>query len=285
MTDQAAPAPVEPLVPAAAADAASPASLPPNCLNCDAPLRGRYCHECGQKALAGDLDLHHFVHDATHEFLHLDGKIVRTLKLLALRPGQLTVEFLAGRRARSISPLRVYLTFSVLFFTLAALLPGTMDGIVTIKSGKLDGGTQFERKLDNELSKANQDKQRVVQSVMKNVPKVMFLLMPIFALLTWAFYRKQQRFYIPHLYYAVHFHAFVFLAMSIYVIASRAGVPRPIAAPIILTAVPYHFVALRRVFGGTRRITFAKGTAIGVTYWLIAMLAVLGVTFSVLMAM
>ncbi|MGZ8779933.1 MAG: DUF3667 domain-containing protein [Thermoanaerobaculia bacterium] len=87
----------------------------PSCLNCNTRLHGKFCHSCGQKATSANVKLHDFVHEATHEFLHLDGKILKTLKLLVATPGQLTVEFLEGRRSRYISPLRVYLTFSLIF--------------------------------------------------------------------------------------------------------------------------------------------------------------------------
>lgn len=119
---------------------------------------------------------------------------------------------------------------------------------------------------------------------MKHLPKVMFALMPVFALILWLFYRKQQRFYIPHLYYSVHFHALVFLVMSVYVLVNRAGVPRPIAAVLILTVIPYHFLALHRVYGGTRAMTLVKGLTVGFLYWLIAITSVLALTFAILLS-
>lgn len=258
--------------------------IPPYCLNCDTRLHGKFCHSCGQKATSASVNVHHFVHEATHEFLHLDGKILRTLKLLVTKPGQLTVEFLEGRRARYISPLRVYLTFSLIFFTLAAILPRGLDGAVKVKSGEtgLQGDTEFERRLEAGLSKAERDTDLIGNAVMKHLPKVMFGLMPVFALITWLFYRKQRRFYIPHLYYSVHFHAFVFLVMSVYLLVNRAGVLKPVAAVLILTVIPYHFIALRRVFGGSRGWTLIKGFSIGAIYWLTAMSTVLALTFAIL---
>ena len=225
--------------------------------------------------------MHDFVHEATHEFLHLDGKILQTVKLLVLRPGALTREFLTGRRARYISPVRVYLTFSLIFFTLAAILPST--GAIKVSRTGLQGDSDFERRLGTGLSKAEQDSELLGQAVMRNLPKVMFVLMPLFGLLTWAFYRRQERFYIPHLYFAVHFHAFLFLIMAVYLLIQRIGVPKPVAAVLILTSVPYHYIALRRVFGGSRIMTFAKGTAIGMLYWLIAAATVAAVAFWVLL--
>jgi len=260
--------------------------IPSYCLNCDTRLHGKFCHSCGQKAASASVNVHDFVHEATHELLHLDGKILRTLKLLVAKPGQLTVEFLEGRRARYVSPLRVYLTFSLIFFTLAAILPRGLDGAVKVTGTTgLKGDTQFERRLGSGLSKAQKDTSLIANAVLKHLPKVMFGLMPVFALITWLFFRKQRRFYIPHLYYSVHFHAFVFLVMSVYVLVNRIGVPKPAASILILTVIPYHFIALRRVFGGSRTWTLVKGFSVGTIYWLIAMCTVLALTFAILVSL
>lgn len=255
----------------------------PSCLNCNTRLHGKFCHSCGQKATSASVKLHDFVHEATHEFLHLDGKIVNTLKLLVAKPGQLTVEFLEGRRSRYVSPLRVYLTFSLIFFTLAAILPRGLESAVKVRGDTgLQGDTELERRLATGMRKAEQDADLIGNAVLHHLPKIMFVLMPVFALIIWAFYRKQQQFYIPHLYYSVHFHAFVFLVMSVYVAVNRIGVPKPAAAVLILTVIPYHFIALRRVYGGSRGVTLAKGFAVAFLYWLIASLCVLALTFAIL---
>ena len=177
-------------------------------------LRGArrlYCHGCGQKTTSPNISLHEFFHEAFHEFAHLDGKIVSTLKLLLTKPGQLTKDFLDGRRARYVSPLRTYLTCSLLFFALAAVAPQRDRPFfhvtkVTDHDEKFDPATR-ERMLEEATEKAN-------HALVHDFPRAMFVLMPVFGLFTWVLYRKSQRFYAAHLYYAVNFHAFVFLALS-----------------------------------------------------------------------
>ena len=93
------------------------------CPNCDAPLTGRFCAQCGQKVMPVGPTLSYFLHDLTHELLHVDGKIFRSVRLLLFRPGFLTREYFLGRRARYISPIRLYLIFSLAFFA-ASALPG-----------------------------------------------------------------------------------------------------------------------------------------------------------------
>jgi hypothetical protein len=69
-----------------------------DCLNCGATMGGPYCASCGQKQPHPDLTLRELVHEATEELAHWDGKVPATLKTLFLKLGQLTMDFLAGRR-------------------------------------------------------------------------------------------------------------------------------------------------------------------------------------------
>ena len=198
--------------------------------------------------------MHDFVHDATHEFVHLDGKILQTVKLLVAKPGELTREFVGGRRARYITPLRRVSDIQPHLLHLADdPAAGGRPGSRLQGPGEREAvaGHGAERRIERGLSKAEKDADALPHAVLHNLPKAMFGLMPMFALLTWAFYRRQQRFYIPHLYYSVHFHAFVFLVMSVYVLLARV-VPKGYAPLLLLAAIPYHFLALRRVYGGSR---------------------------------
>lgn len=96
---------------------------PFTCLNCSAPVPGRYCAACGQSREVHVLSMHEVVGDVTHSLLHLDSRVWNTLRTLVLKPGQLTNEFIVGRHQRYLPPFRLYLVISVLFFALSALLP------------------------------------------------------------------------------------------------------------------------------------------------------------------
>ena len=74
---------------------------PGNCLNCGAALTGPYCHACGQQAHV-HRTIHAFWHDLLHGVLHFEGKIWRTLPLMAWRPGDLTRRYVAGERAKFV---------------------------------------------------------------------------------------------------------------------------------------------------------------------------------------
>src|SRR5688500_8877884 len=91
------------------------------CPNCATMTPGPFCCHCGQKRPAdADLSLRHAGVYVVEELLNVDGRLLTTLKLLFTQPWQLALDFLAGRRARYVHPLRLFLTFSAVFFLLQA---------------------------------------------------------------------------------------------------------------------------------------------------------------------
>jgi len=94
------------------------------CLDCGAAVTGKHCEQCGQSSGVHVLSMREVAGDVTHSLLHLDSRVWRTLKLLILKPGELTREFIAGRHQRYLPPFRLYFAVSILFFALSALLPG-----------------------------------------------------------------------------------------------------------------------------------------------------------------
>jgi hypothetical protein len=94
----------------------------PNCLNCGAELHGPFCTDCGQRVVPPYPTLREMAGDAWQEFSGWDGRFARTLRML-IHPGALTLEVLEGRRARYVSPLRLYLVASIMFFLIAAAAP------------------------------------------------------------------------------------------------------------------------------------------------------------------
>ena len=92
------------------------------CENCGAMLTGPFCSQCGQRHHEHPVhSLRHFLQEATEDLTHADSRLWLTLRALLFRPGLLTREFLRGRRARYLSPVRLYLVVSLLFFIVAEL--------------------------------------------------------------------------------------------------------------------------------------------------------------------
>jgi hypothetical protein len=97
-----------------------------SCLNCGTPLLGPFCHECGQHAHV-HRTLRAFFHDFLHGVLHFEGKIWRTLPLLAWRPGELTRRYIGGQRASFVSPIALFLFCVFLLFGVVGLTSHSFD--------------------------------------------------------------------------------------------------------------------------------------------------------------
>jgi hypothetical protein len=86
------------------------------CLNCGDSTTGRFCPRCGQRKTAIQVSLRALLLDTLEEELTVDRRLPATLGALFLEPGQLTVEYMNGRVARYLRPVRLYLVSSLLFF-------------------------------------------------------------------------------------------------------------------------------------------------------------------------
>lgn len=87
-----------------------------NCLNCGIHVKGRYCHRCGQENIEPKETVWHLVTHFFQDITHFDGKFFSSLKYLFKRPGFLSREYMIGRRASYINPIRMYVFTSAIFF-------------------------------------------------------------------------------------------------------------------------------------------------------------------------
>jgi hypothetical protein len=211
--------------------------MPGRCLNCDSPLAQQYCPACGQAVRDPDPTLREFLHELASEFFLWDGKLFTTFRLLIAKPGELTREYLAGHRVRYISPLRLYLTCSVVFFLLRAIAP---EPAIVVRTGGIVqrqyGGVVFQedetgeatrafdemsktaaspvgRALSRRFGNALRHQKEFVAAMRANTPRMMFVLVPLFAALVALVFRSRRMHYPKHLTFALHAHAFLFLAL------------------------------------------------------------------------
>jgi len=68
------------------------------------------------------------------------------------------------------------------------------------------------RARDN-LKRINQDPKPFVVGIFSVLPQVLFVLMPVFALLLKIFYIFKRRLYMEHLIIALHSHSFIFISL------------------------------------------------------------------------
>jgi hypothetical protein len=236
--------------------------------------------------------------------------------MLVARPGRLTAEFLAGRRARYLRPLRLYLTMSVVFFVSLSLVRrpeppvfrfdvSTRQDVGLSRTPAQPGAIKTDSAFDAFVARHRNEKGnnpvawfkrhfvtglaklksmppneagRVLQEAFfAKAPNMVFLLLPVFALLLRVLYLRTPVYYAEHFVFALHNHAFAYLALTLAHLASAWLQPvglGAVKALAVLWMPVYFFVSMRRVYGGSRRRTAMKFVALSMTYGTILVVAV-----------
>ena len=229
--------------------------------------------------------------DAWQELTGYDGRIMATIRGLA-RPGFLTREYLDGRRAHYLPPVRVYLIVSVMYFLIAASVPDEMS---ISDAGSIDGpgGMRIEitdtddrswlsaedrAELLSQLETAPWYVRPMIRSVLQDppafrarmftiVPRVFFALLPVFAAVVAVFYRRRH--FPTALVFAVHLHAFAFIVFAIgeaFKFTGNAHLADRVGAILAIIFAIYALRAFRGVYGGGWPVTIAKAIGIGFLY-------------------
>lgn len=131
------------------------------CANCGAPLGGQFCGNCGQnshihRTLGG------VFHDFVHGITHFDGKTWQTLPMLLFRPGKLTRDYIAGKRARYVAPVPLFLLVVFLMFFVFSFvsIKDNIGGGVTNDDGKPMTQAEAQKELPKvEAQLADLDRQ------------------------------------------------------------------------------------------------------------------------------
>ena len=351
------------------------AQLPdhPDCLNCGTELRGQYCGQCVQRATNRLISLWELIRDGFGDLLDIDSRLWRTLIPLLIRPGQLTLDYLQGRRARYMPPFRMYLVLSVVFFIIAFFNPRedlsllfepepeptpeqeaedddkredaldeaeqkverlAAEGVLSqedaeravagIEKNKERGGSVtlygegdgedglnfqydedtgdcvvtgvdrlpdwFQRRLTQERLEricervGADDGKTLGDLLLDNIPVALIVLLPFMALVLKGLYPLSRRYFVEHLLFFVHFHAFFFLILTLQILFGRLGpmvfIPEPVVILVLVAAslyIPvYLYKAMRRVYGQGHLLTAAKYIVLTVTYFFGAMSTMMG---------
>ena len=282
----------------------APTEPPPvACLNCKQGLaspRPNFCPACGQETNLKPPTLLAFVQQFGGAYLSTEGALWRTLKLLLLKPGELTCQYLAGRRKHYVLPLRLYLTVSLVTLLLVRVLGGVQ---VDLASGKgfdpkradavpivIAGGRagmkngefyctdlpawlcrRLKARVDLDAPAFQREIERFGERFAANLGAAMFVLLPSFALWLKLAYRNRRLRYTEHLVFALHLHAFWFIALA-FALPDSGWL-----ATLALGTMPvYAMLALRRVYAGRFWPRLLRAAVISALYGLTLGLAMIG---------
>lgn len=222
------------------------------CGNCLSAVTGMYCAHCGQKQKSAVRHVGQLAGEFCNDVLNLDAKLLRTLKPLLFKPGFLSLEYFAERRARYVSPLKLYFLLSLVAFFLIQrsvdLAAGDQapirvetpaaDRDVTI--GNFNGRPWHAKTnpvrlawlpeagndlINERLSRLEdtvkrRDWTQLLHAGLAATPQALLILLPFFALLLKLAYWFKRRLFMEHLIVALHNHAFLMLAITVLTVLS-----------------------------------------------------------------
>ena len=227
------------------------------CRNCQSDLSGAFCPNCGQRDIDLERPIWGLVGDLLKETFEVDGRMAVTLKTLFRNPGKLTSEFLAGRRRTYTSPLRLYLAISISFFILAAWAAGSGYLLEPGQDPGFDAAVQA-RFLSDDL------------------PRLMFVLLPVFALLLKAVYR--ERLYFDHLIFSLHLHSAAYVVFALILPleepASEQILSLVLQLALFVYFLAYFVVAMRQVYRSGWPAIALKSTAVLLVYGIVLSIAI-----------
>lgn len=226
------------------------------CINCEQPLikGAKYCTACGQSASSLHKPFKSVIYDTLHETLDIDGRLMLTLKTLLFKPGRLSLDYNLGKRVKYTPPLRMYLVISILFFLIMA---------------QVDLSTDISR-----LDQTNTEAQ--INAIYTLLPKLMFILLPLFALILNILYRST--FYISNLVFTVHFHCFAYVILVVMLPLEAIEKSHPIFVvmqfPLFCYLIYYLAKAIKLNYHQSWLKTIGKMMILLVTYMSLIMLSI-----------
>ena len=261
------------------------------CPNCGTLVDDRFCPRCGQRNVERLVSVRRMLHDTLDDQLSVNSALPRTLRALLLRPGFLTREYTAGRIARYVTPVRLYLLASILFFLALAWVanadriwreagpairkweaahPGERPRNIEIGLDTLNT-PRWTRPLARRILR-QQDKLNAMspleslrvqmESFNRNAPRAAFLLVPAFAAILKLLYFR--RVYVEHFVFALHVQSFAFLVATAAVSIPSAFRWRNLVVTALLLG--YLLWAMKAVYGEGWPKTLIRYAAVVVCY-------------------
>lgn len=241
-----------------------PVRTPPEaCPNCGIQLAAQfaYCPACGQGTDRRIDSFNEISKDFLEEYFSFDSKVFKSLLPLLYKPGFLTDEYVQGRRARYIPPLRMYLTISLLAFLMLAVnkprqtrYEAASAEITADEMAEIRKNVEAENAVDALTGGGPAAEQFWNDFFGSTLPKLFFVMVPFYALILAALYRRRSRYYVEHLVFSLHFHSFVFVVLLLYMLVSSyvfrgmASLNMALMGLLAMAILVYLFAALKKVY-------------------------------------
>lgn len=245
-----------------------------SCPNCATALIGVHCHACGQKKIhENEFALKRFLARTLGDITDIESsKIFKTLRAMFTRPGLLTREYLAGRRGNYIGPIKLYLTFSALYFLFGWGTLAEIRGSATQRIAKMPIVVSVARKRNIDPAVLTD---KIHQKTQNYASALRFFSVLISGTFLAAFYFRLNKYYVEHLVFSLYYYAFDFFCKSafalLFIVTAAVGWKLPVVVLDFFypVAFAYLLLALKRVYQQKWLITTVKAVPLFICEWLL----------------
>jgi Protein of unknown function (DUF3667) len=184
------------------------------CQNCGNNLQDNFCPHCGERKFdKHELTIKHFLGETLESFFHFDNKFFKSLKKLFFNPGQLTLNFIEGRRVGFMKPLQLFLILNIsLFFVPGNPFALSLYNYITYKPftnyGTKDIVSKKIRESDISLSEYTHKFDEKIKSESK---EFIFIYIPFYGILLSFLFFFVKRNLAENIVFACHFMGFYIL--------------------------------------------------------------------------
>jgi hypothetical protein len=251
------------------------------CLNCGQPVEGAFCGTCGQEYdSSGEISVRLTFRDLVDDLVQVNREFLRTVWRLIRRPGQLTLDFLAGKRAGCVSPSKLFLVVNFVTFMLAQWLQpeSTKDIAGMVGMAPVEAGARIR---DVSIEHFGGDLEGRLGSL---VPAYFFVLVPVFALGMMLLYAGTRRPFAAHAAFSFHFFSFALLALIPDLLLTGTPAEEPALMIALFLLIPlWTALAMHRVYGDGWGATIARAGVAWVFFIGFLMLYYLGMIWLALL--
>jgi hypothetical protein len=249
-----------------------------NCPTCRRDIGTAFCPSCGETAVdRRDLTLRGLARQAFEIFFAVDGKLMRSFRLLLRRPGALSLAYVRGQRVAFTGPFRVFLFANMLFFAAQSLTDASVVG-TSLQSHlhEQDWSGVAQRLVASRLAELRTTLElyapKFDRAVVLNAKSLIILMvLPFTGALALAFLRARRPF-VAHAVFALHFYAFLMLVLCSLLFAEGASawlggagtrdLDKPLFALLLVGSAVYLYLATGIAYGARGWAHGAKAVAL-----------------------